>query len=136
MPAVLAANDEAMLAEVRAYLRAESATRKTWRRRSWLGRRAAFARLEAVILEKWRTSVRSNDQERHALVASLMDALEDLGALDLVTAGSWAEKTYDDPTEATRPVEVWQGQPTPASTVDYVASLAAGLNKRPARRVR
>lgn len=97
---------EDLLDEVRAFLRAEMTARRTWRRRTWLGRRAAFALLEAVVLARWRgASSRTHDDERHRFVAELLEALEATGALDLITAGRWAEEAYEDPTEATRPVE-------------------------------
>lgn len=129
----MAGEEEALLAEVRAFLRAESTTRKLWRRRAWLGRRSAFVLLERVVLERYRTAIRNDDDARHAFVDGLLDALESIGALDLVSAGRWAEE-LPEPVEATRAERIWGGQPTPASTTEYARRAAMALRKGPAQK--
>lgn len=117
-----------LLSEVMAFLRAETTPRREWRKRAWLGRRAAFACLEDVVLAKYWTSTRSNDEARHLFVAMLLEALENIGALDLLTAGRWAERELADPVDETRPhtSNLPRGVRTAA---DYVAWIES-LNKR------
>lgn len=128
-----------LLAQVQAFLRAESSTRKAWKRRAWLGRRAVFARLEQVIQSRYWGQIRSDDIARHFLIDCVIDALEATGALDLAIAGRWAEEVFEDPIAATQPIEIWGGQKAPITTEDLVTQTSATLNKRrrgPVSRVR
>lgn len=91
----------ALRAELEALIRSELQTRNTWRRRAWLGRRLLLRRLdEFVWRQRWHIT-RTSDDERHQIVSAMLDLIEEVGALDLLSAGRWAEG-LDDPTEATR----------------------------------
>ncbi len=90
-----------LLGELRAFLRSESATRKAWRRRAWLGRRLAFARVEAYVYGQWWCRQRADAATRMAFVDRILDILEECCALDVVSAGSYADEVYEDAVMAT-----------------------------------
>lgn len=113
MPVNLLKKD--LLDEVVAFLRAEETTRKRWRQRAWIGRRAVFARLEAFTHDRWWAHFRRDDGSRERFVAEAMDLLEEMGALDLLSAGRWAESSYEHPTDATRVPDRGRGELTPSA---------------------
>jgi hypothetical protein len=120
-----------LLDEVLAFLRAEATPRIAWRRRVWLGRRAAFCVVEAVLMARWWPSTRANEEARHMFAETILGALEQAGALDLLSCGRWAEETYEDPVESTQPAAL-RGQQTPRpAPVDPPKRL----HKRPGRKL-
>lgn len=125
----LRAEKDRLAEEIRAFLRSESATRKTWQRRAWLGRRAAFAALERVILSNWWSSMRANRRERWYFVDRLLDALEHAEALDVMSAGELAQAVHEDPVSATAANE--RGQESPFAADELALELLN--NPRPKR---
>jgi hypothetical protein len=105
-----------LLDELRAFVRAEITTRRTWHRRGTLGRRLAFAVIERAILSGWWSAMTRTDEEaRQRFAQRILDALDECGALDYFSAGKWAETFLDDPMHDTRKVsdrgqQTWDGR--------------------------